>query len=626
MASWNALRSHARRWSRPLNSVQGKMVAVFLLLTYVAMQIIAVGLLNRLEAFSISSYQSTLRNDVQALVQTLPPITGRNPWPALIRNVQRRVQSLPTVNVVLLGTNAQPEWTSGLGPPDYPPRALRAALAGNADCPAPRAGAALVWCLQPIESANQRVIGALAASTSASGAYSTIESVRGILLTWTLVALVVVGALSLLVARSITGPIGALTRHARLLAAGDFSTRVPVQSQDEVGQLAQMFNHLGARLRETLEEIRTEQRRADAILTNMTDGVVAVDGCGRVLLCNPSAAAMLGVEGGSAVGKPAATVLPAALASSLVPAIGEAGGGAAAPGLAAPPGAAGAAQPPRAIAAGGRHLLAQIAPLGDGGAPGGSVIVLQDVTAQERQEAMRKEFVANVSHELRTPVTTIKLYVESLLAWGLADTAAVRAKLEVIQAETDRMAGVIGDLLQLSHLDSQRGVIRALLPTDVAELGRSVASNHRASALRKGIRLTAECGHPCVALVDADRIVQVLNNLVTNAIDFTPSGGWIRIVVGGGGSDRGSGAVEGVVVEVADSGCGMAPEELPRIFDRFYRVDASRSREHGGSGLGLAIAKEIVEAHGGVISAASTPGVGTTIRFTLPAAAGLVAK
>lgn len=624
MASLNAIRSHARRWSRPLNSVQGKMVAVFLLLTYVAMQIIAVGLLNRLEAFSISSYQSTLRNDVQALVQTLPPITGRNPWPALIRNVQRRVQSLPTVNVVLLGTNAQPEWTSGLGPPDYPARALRAALAGTADCPAPRAGAALVWCLQPIESANQRVIGALAASTSASGAYSTIEGVRGILLTWTLVALVVVGALSLLVARSITGPIGALTRHARLLAAGDFSTRVPVQSQDEVGQLAQMFNHLGARLRETLEEIRTEQRRADAILNNMTDGVVAVDGGGRVLLCNPSAATMLGVEGEAAVGRRAATVIPPALAWCLAASNGGAGGGAAtAPGQPTNAGAAAAPRPPLAIAAGGRHLLAQLAPLGDGDAPGGSVIVLQDVTAQERQEAMRKEFVANVSHELRTPVTTIKLYVESLVAWGLADTAAARAKLEVIQAETDRMARVIGDLLQLSHLDSQRGVIRALLPTDVAELGRSVASNHRASAERKGIRLTADCGHPCMALVDADRIVQVLNNLVTNAIDFTPSGGWIRIAVGA--CDRGSGTVDGVVVEVADSGCGMAPEELPRIFERFYRVDTSRSREHGGSGLGLAIAKEIVEAHGGVISAASTPGVGTTIRFTLPAAAGRVA-
>jgi len=597
--------SHGRgAWLRrfsPLRSVQGKMVAVFLLLTYLAMQIISVGLLNRLQSYSIDAYQATLRQELASMLDGISTPSGDSAamWKQIQATVQERMQLFPLVNVVILDATGQVQWTSGLGAPDLPPGSLAEVGTGSAHqiCPRPAPGAARVWCLGPIADRQQRVIGALAASTSASGIYRTIQSVHDILFTWTLIALVVIGGLSLLVARSITGPIGALTRRARAMAAGDFNARLPVQGHDEVGQLAQMFNHLGRRLQETLGEIRAEQRRAAAILTNMTDGIVAVDAAGTVLLCNPSAAAMLDVDAQAVVGRPAVAVLPDGIAPRLRLPTGGPDAHAVAGTEDMPLGDPGEGESsPLALNAPARHLLAHFAPLGDAGTPRG------------------KEFVANVSHELRTPVTTIKLYVESLLEWGLDDPAAARPKLEVIGSETDRMAGLIGDLLQLSQLD-HRGVIRTLQRSDVTALARSVVTGQQAGAIRKGVTVELRSVGACEATVDPDRIVQVLHNLLTNAIDFTAPGGQVCVSV----EDGAGGTVE---IEVADTGIGIPADDLPRIFDRFYRVDVSRSREYGGSGLGLAIAKEIVEAHGGRIRAESAEGQGTRLLVSLPPPGG----
>jgi len=453
------------------------MVAVFLLLTYMAMQVISAGLLNRFQSDEISSEQATLKSELGLILQGL----DNSPPTHIQSQIQAQAQSY-LVNLVLFDSRGTPEWTSGLGDSKaLPTTAVNAVLSGTTSsvCPRPPARAALVlWCVGPLLD-NGSIVGALAASEGLSGIYKVIQNARGTLFSWTLIALVVIGGLSLLVARSITGPIGALTRRARAMAAGDFSARLPVQGHDEVGQLAQMFNHLGRRLQET--------------------------------------------------------------------------------------------------------------------------------------EAVRKEIVANVSHELRTPITTIKLYTESLLEWGLDEPATARPKLEVIAAETDRMVGLIGDLLDLSRID-HRGVIRSRRHTDVGQLALSVVTSQQARAGRKGVALTMGDAGGCEAVIDPDRIVQVLSNLLTNAIDFTPEGGTVALSVGRSAGD--------VLVDVADTGPGIPAPALPRIFDRFYRVDPSRSREHGGSGLGLAIAKEIVEAHGGQISAESPPGGGTRIRFTLPSSGG----
>jgi two-component system sensor histidine kinase VicK len=262
-----------------------------------------------------------------------------------------------------------------------------------------------------------------------------------------------------------------------------------------------------------------------------------------------------------------------------------------------------------------RWIQVRLTPLGDDGEVQGSVAVLYDVTARERLEAVRKELVANVSHELRTPITTVELYVESLLEWGLDDPRDARQKLHVVADEVDRMARLINDLLELSKLDDRK-IVRNRQSVDMRTLCRTVQERFDERAHQKGVRIILDPSanlpeEPFHAEVDADRILQVLTNLVSNSLDFTLPGGEIRLGVEASAHDT-------LSIEVSDTGVGIPARDLPRIFDRFYRVEGSRSREHGGSGLGLAIAKEIVEAHGGTIDIESQEGVGTTIRFTLP--------
>jgi two-component system sensor histidine kinase VicK len=581
------------------------MVVVFLLLTLLGAQIITLGLLNRLSAYFVRSDQQAVADALagwaeQAAQKVPAAASGSGGLPG----VEQYLQSVPDprYSLWLLDASGACVWSSlsdcRAQPFTTTVPGMSAVALGQAGvrCAPAFGGPANLWCAVPVLAPNTgRLVGIAVALDPENGVYQTIPQIRAILLTWTLIALAVMGGLSLVVARTITGPIGLLTRHARAMAAGDFSTRLPVRSRDEVGQLAAVFNHLGHRLEMTLDEIRTEQRRAAAILENMSDGLLAVGPQGDILLCNAAAATLLARDPAALVGRPLAGVLPAGLSTAL---------------------ADGAEAAPIPVRAGDRHLRAHAAPLGDGPPARGWVVVLHDVTEAERLEAMRKEFVANVSHELRTPVTTVKLYAESLLEWGLDDGEGARDKVEVIAAETERMHHLIQNLLVLSRLDAapRDGGDRA--PTDIGALAAETASRFEAAARQKGIDLRVSLPRGgAVAPADREGITRVLSNLLANAMDFTTAGGRVSVEV----RPRDAG---GVVVEVADTGIGIPAEALPRIFERFYRVDASRSREYGGSGLGLAIAQEIVRAHGGWFEVESREGHGTRLRFTLPGGGG----
>ena len=596
---------HVWRRFSPLATVQGKMVVVFLLLTLLGAQIITLGLLNRLSAYFVRSDQQAVADALagwaQQAAEQVPPAAGTAAGGELSA-VQTYLQSVPNprYSLWLLDPSGACIWSSlddCRGQPfttTVPGMSSVALGQAGVRCAPAFGGPANLWCAVPVLAPDTgRLVGIVVALDPENGIYQTIPQIRAILLTWTLIALAVMGVLSLLVARTITGPIGQLTRHARAMAAGDFATRLPVRSRDEVGQLAAVFNHLGRRLELTLDEIRTEQRRLAAILENMSDGLLAVGPQGDVLLCNAAAASLLSRDPAALVGRPLEGVLPAGFANALVD-------------------GAGAEAAPIPVRAGDRHLRAHVAPLGDGRPARGWVVVLHDVTEAERLEAMRKEFVANVSHELRTPVTTVKLYAESLLEWGLGDGEAARPKVEVIAAETERMHHLIQNLLVLSRLDAapRDGGDRA--PTDIGALAAETVSRFEAAARQKAIGLRAALPRGgAMAPADREGIARVLSNLLANAMDFTPAGGQVSVEV----RRREAG---GVVVEVADTGIGIPAEAVPRIFQRFYRVDASRSRAYGGSGLGLAIAQEIVRAHGGWFEVESREGHGTRLRFTLP--------
>ncbi|MBC7107085.1 MAG: PAS domain-containing protein, partial [Firmicutes bacterium] len=260
-----------------------------------------------------------------------------------------------------------------------------------------------------------------------------------------------------------------------------------------------------------------------------------------------------------------------------------------------------------------RVFRVHITPLRDAPeGPGGVVALLRDITEYRRLEQMRTEFVANVSHELRTPLTSIRGFLETLLDGAVDDPPTARRFLETMALEAERLARLIDDLLQLSRLEDRRVVLRRER-VDMAVIVARVVDIFRAGAREKGLELGyhVQTHLPPVA-GDPDMLARVLVNLVDNAVKYTPEGGRITV--------RAEAADGHVRVSVSDTGVGIPEESLPRVFERFYRVDKSRAREQGGTGLGLAIVKHIVEAHGGRVWARSEVGRGSTFTFELPVA------
>ncbi len=406
-----------------------------------------------------------------------------------------------------------------------------------------------------------------------------------------LFGLVISALLSFLLSRAMTTPIQALTRGALRVAEGDFGHEIRVESQDEIGVLTDTFNTMSGQLQTTLMQVEQERTKLSTLFLHMTDGVVAFDQEGEVIHVNPAAEDMMGVsipEGGGIrfsdlFGEAADldTVLRLERDSDCLEA---------------------------EMIRGDRTLQLFMAPF-DQEKQAGVLVVVHDVTQQVKNEATRKEFVANVSHELRTPLTNVRSYAETLSENPDLPPDMMQSFLGVILNETDRMTHIVQDLLTLSRFDSGF----SQLELTVFPFGEMLRDSCRAvllEARRHGHTLTLE-GEKALPAVRADRarILQVIMNVLSNAIKYTPDGGEIRMTAGS--------TEDTVWVEVQDNGIGIPEGDRDRIFDRFYRVDKARSRESGGTGLGLSIAREIVMQHQGSLGLVDREGPGTTVRLEL---------
>ena len=397
--------------------------------------------------------------------------------------------------------------------------------------------------------------------------------------------------LSFLLSKTMVGPIEKLTAGAEKVAAGDFESRLPVESTDEIGILTGTFNEMASVLQQTLAAVENERTKLDTLFLHMTDGVVAFDHTGRLIHRNPAAVTMLGRTLGedSRYDQLFGSLYPMEQILAL-------------------------RRPDYAEAqqvVGERMLELYLAPFSDQQEKGGVLIVLHDVTEQHRNEERRKEFVANVSHELRTPLTNVRSYAETLRsAEGDIPQEMENSFLDIIISETDRMTHIVQDLLTLSRLDAGNTEMR-FAPFSFRESVENVCRANAMEARRHSHTLTCTLAEDMPEISgDRQRLEQVVTNILGNAIKYTPDGG--HIAVTGGGSGR------SVWVEVTDDGIGIPEKDRDRIFDRFYRVDKARSRESGGTGLGLSIAKEIVERHHGSLRLVPREGRGTTIRLVLP--------
>ena len=397
--------------------------------------------------------------------------------------------------------------------------------------------------------------------------------------------------LSFLLAKTMITPIERLTAGAKRVASGDFSRKLEVASKDEIGVLTATFNSMARQLQATIREAENERNKLDTLFLHMTDGVVAFSREGAVIQKNPAAEDMLG--------RP---ILPEDTYEGL---FGD---------LAPLEQILSLEQPGYQEAertAGNRSLELLLAPFDQESGQGGVMVVIHDVTTQRRNEEMRREFVANVSHELRTPLTNIRSYAETLVD-GVGDIPLEMEKnfLGVILNESDRMAHIVQDLLTLSRFDSGRSELK-LERFSFSSAVRDIYNAVLMEAQRHGHTLSLDLAPDLPEIVgDRDRVLQVMMNVVSNAIKYTPDGGQIAISAGRNPLR--------VWMEVADNGIGIPEADRPRVFERFYRVDKARSRESGGTGLGLSIAKEIVDRHEGIIALVDRPGPGTTIRVELP--------
>ena len=426
-----------------------------------------------------------------------------------------------------------------------------------------------------------------------------IDRLKGSWLTLVIGGLIALGAavvLGFIFARQVTRPIAEITTAARRMAEGDFSRKIPASSSDEIGQLGRALNLMAGRLEDRLAELEGERAKGAAILDSMVEGVLAVDGANRVLLINASACRLLSASSDAGVGRPFLEVIRNKEMLDLLDRTLKEG--------------TFTQQELRIFTPVQRVLQVHASPLKGREQTAGAMLVLHDVTELRRLEMVRTEFVANVSHELRTPLTSIKGYLETLLEGGLEDREHARPFLDVIHKHTERLGRLLDDLLDLSNLELGKIALNRH-PMNLAEVIGSAMAIYGPQAAKQEIELLAELPHglPRV-LADRDRIAQVLINLVDNGLKFTPKGGRVTVA-----AREMRGCAE---VTVQDTGVGIPSQDLPRITERFYRVDRARSRELGGTGLGLAIVKHLVKAHDSDLIIESELNRGTTVRFTLP--------
>lgn len=409
------------------------------------------------------------------------------------------------------------------------------------------------------------------------------------------VALLVSLLLSYLLSHVMSRSLRTMARIAALIGRGEFGRRIPVESRDEVGELAMVMNDMSLRIEGQLTTLIAGKNRLDAILRGMGEGLMVTDAAGVITLVNPAFCALFALRE-EVEGKPLIDIARHPSLHDAFKAVIRTGNE--------------RIEETTLPIHGETTVLTHWVPLLEGREIQGVVAVFHDISDLKRLETVRRDFVANVSHELRTPVTVIKGYAETLLA-GLPTTDPARATqfLTRIHNHAERLATLIGDLLTLSALESGNLALQPALLTLNSAVD-SVCTLLEEKADAKGITIdrSAIADAPPV-LADRSKLEQVLFNLLDNAIKYTPEHG--SIVVSATTAD-------GMVrVAVADTGIGIPARDLPRIFERFYRVDPARSREIGGTGLGLAIVKHIVQLHGGTVTVESTPGQGSTFVFTL---------
>ncbi|HCA3769661.1 TPA: cell wall metabolism sensor histidine kinase WalK [Listeria monocytogenes] len=596
---------------RFFQSVQFKLVIMYLLLIIVAMQVIGAYFVRELEGQLEKNFQDSITNSItlldynareEIIKNSDNSVKLQNDIRELLVDYSRASSNLIEVRIVddkgkILGTsNLNNQGIVGQKSND--PLVKRTLSLGTTSEDKIYKDESnknnRVWVnVSSIKNKGQ-VIGAIYLVADIESVYKQVDDITNIFITGTLIAMIITAVLGILLSRTITKPIVEMKRQAYAMARGNYSRKVKVYGVDEIGELVDSFNTLTKRVQEAQAMTEGERRKLSSVLAYMTDGVIATDRRGKVILINTPAEKMLRVKHESANGRSIIDVLDIGDTYQFEDLMEVDG----------------SLTMDRSTLDKPYVLRANFSVIQrETGFNNGVIAVLHDITDQEKVDQERRDFVSNVSHELRTPLTSMHSYLEALSDGAWEDKEIAPRFLEVTQNETERMIRLVNDLLKLSRMDGGREQLEKSFVnfTDFFNhiIDRFEMMKKETIMFKRHIPR-----EPVIIEIDEDKVMQVLDNIISNANKYSPDGGRISFYL--------KKFEDEIEVSIADEGLGVPDEDLANVFDRFFRVDKARSREMGGTGLGLAIAREVIEAHGGRIWAERNKNKGTIIKFTLP--------
>ena len=597
------------KWLKHFQSLHTKLVIVYVLLIIIGMQIIGLYFTNSLEKEltqtfknNISQYAKQIEINIEKVYDEDNAINAQKEVQNLLNEYANR-QEIEEIRFIdkdqiIMATSKQS--TRSLINQKANDNSIQKALSlgeinshtvlkdyGN--------GKQRVWVYNlPVKTSNDGTIGDVYIEADINDVYNQLSNINQIFIVGTGISLLITVILGFFIARTITKPITDMRNQTVEMSKGNYTQRVKIYGNDEIGELALAFNNLSKRVQEAQANTESEKHRLDSVITHMSDGIIATDRRGRVRIVNDMALTMMGTMKEDIIGDHMLKVLKLEEDFSLdeiqenndsfLLDINENEG---------------------IIARVNFSTIVQ-----ETGFVTGYIAVLHDVTEQQQVERERREFVANVSHELRTPLTSMNSYIEALESGAWKDGELAPQFLSVTREETERMIRLVNDLLQLSKMDNESEQITKEI-VDFNMFINKIINRHEMSA--KDTTFVREIPTETIFTeIDPDKMTQVFDNVITNAMKYSRGDKRVEFHV------KQNALYNRMTIRVKDNGIGIPINKVDKIFDRFYRVDKARTRKMGGTGLGLAISKEIVEAHNGRIWANSVEGQGTSIFITLP--------
>ncbi len=597
-------------------SIRLKFIIVIILLLLFPIQVIGAYFAKQLETQLLNNFRESIVDNVELLNYQLEQAFAKERSeddPSLQKEVQSILydfdaESISELQVInnksrVIGTTNQLN-QSDVGKRTTDIRVKRTLVLGQSDdeillhkTTGDRTLVMTVPIYPPSENGKkENVVGVIKLEASLEGVYAQLQEINRIFANGTFLGVSISVLLGIVIARTITKPITEMRKQAQLMGEGDFTQKVNVYGRDEIGQLALSFNELNDKLKVAQANTESERRKLSSVLSNMTEGVIATDQKGLIILMNEPAARLIGKRIEDVEGESLLDVLNIHDRLEDINEIQDTGSI-----------IIDFSEENQQLLLKASFSMVQF----ENEEMNGFITVLSDVTEQEKIERERREFVANVSHELRTPLTTMRSYLEALTEGAWEDKEIAPRFLGVTQNETERMIRLVNDLLQLSKMDNKDYKLHKeqVNFTDLFQHTIERFELNKTEEIQFAKHLP---DHAVWVWLDKDKMTQVLDNIISNAIKYSPEGGTITFNVDVMKQQQ------KLMVKVSDEGVGIPYEKINKIFERFYRVDKARSRKLGGTGLGLAISREMIEAHGGNIWAESKEGEGTTVLFTLP--------